>query len=126
MVPNGEGAETEENEAEAETTLPVQGVDDPQDTKGSDAGPNAAVTTAAADGQAGTAQLTSDALDTVPGMRSPKRVIKACLGRRRMARGRKRRRTRTRTRRTRRRTTTTAATGHMPATKFAKPPKRPQ
>ena len=68
-----------------ETTLPRQDVDDPQDTKGSNAGPDAAVTTAPADGPAAdpqvSVQLTKGALDTVPGMKDHNRVIKRWLPR---------------------------------------------
>jgi hypothetical protein len=46
--------EAEPTEAKAETTLPVQGVDDSEDTKGNDAGPDAAAVTASANDQAPT------------------------------------------------------------------------
>ncbi|KAJ0127799.1 hypothetical protein HZ326_29095 [Fusarium oxysporum f. sp. albedinis] len=59
--------DSEPAESEAWTTLPVQGVNDLQHTKGSDAGPDADAAAASVDDQASaTVELTQEVLDNVP------------------------------------------------------------
>ncbi|KAF5973452.1 Telomerase-binding EST1A [Fusarium coicis] len=77
-----EPTEAEPTEAKVEMTLPVRGVDDAQETKGSDAGPDAAAATttapaadAATDPQI-TVPLTEDVLDNMPNMENPTKAIK--------------------------------------------------
>ncbi|KAK5282989.1 hypothetical protein LTR80_011977 [Exophiala xenobiotica] len=65
----------EPTEAEAETTLPVHGVDDSQDTKGSDAGPDAAAVKVPTEDPA-TVELTEGVLDKIPGGENPINAIK--------------------------------------------------
>ncbi|KAK5241547.1 hypothetical protein LTS06_012037, partial [Exophiala xenobiotica] len=65
----------EPTEAEAETTLPVHGVDDSQDTKGSDAGPDAAAVKVPTEDPA-TVKLTEGVLDKIPGGENPINAIK--------------------------------------------------
>lgn len=75
----------EQTKGEVEAALPVQDMDDPQDTKGSDAGLCAAATIAPADNQAAgpraSTQLTEGALDAISGTKNPKKAMKLWLHR---------------------------------------------
>lgn len=72
-------ANAEHSEAGTETLVPVQGVDDSQDTKGSDAGPDASAFTVLAEDPAtapqASVELSEDVLDKMPGMEKPAKAI---------------------------------------------------